>query len=56
MWKNGMKLGPDHAKHPFKKKKKMDVVGMCLWWRIGIAGGTIIRNGEAQADAADFFD
>jgi hypothetical protein len=55
MWKNGMKLGPDHARYPFKKKKKMDVVGICLWWRIGIAGRTIIRNGKAEADAVDFF-
>jgi hypothetical protein len=55
MWKHGMKLGPNHARYPFKKKK-MDVVGMCLWWRIGIAAGTPICNGEAKEYANDLFE
>jgi hypothetical protein len=55
MWKHGMQLGPDHARYPFKKKK-MDVLGMCLWWRIGIARGTRIRNGEAKEYANNVFD
>jgi hypothetical protein len=56
MWKNGMKLEPDHANNPFSKKKKIDVIGMCVWWRIGAAGGTRIRDGEAEEDADDIFD
>jgi hypothetical protein len=51
-----MKVGPDLGRYPFKKKKKMEVIGMSLWWRIGIAGGTIICDGEAEADASNFFD
>jgi hypothetical protein len=55
MWKNGMKLEPDHDRNPFKMKK-LDVIGMCLWWRVGTAGGTRIRDGKAEEDADDLFD
>jgi hypothetical protein len=55
MWKNGMKLDPDHASNPFKTKK-LDVIGMCVWWRVGTAGGTRIRDGKAEEDADDLFD
>jgi hypothetical protein len=54
MSKNGMKLGPDHARYLFKKKK-LDVIGMCLEWVIGIAGGTRIRNDEEEEDADGLF-
>jgi hypothetical protein len=54
-WKNITKLGPDHADNPFKKKR-YDVIGVCLWWRIGIAGGTRIRDGEVEQDADDLID
>jgi hypothetical protein len=54
-WKNGMKLEPKHPRYPFTKKK-LDVIGMCLWWRIGIAGGTRIRNCKAKENADDLFD
>jgi hypothetical protein len=56
MYTNGMKVGPEHRRYPVKKKKKMEVIGMSLWWRIGIARGTIIPDGKEEADAADFFD
>jgi hypothetical protein len=55
MWKNITKLGPDHANNPFKKKR-YDVIGVCLWWRIGIAGGTRIRDGKVELDAGDLID
>jgi hypothetical protein len=54
-WKNGMKLEPDHESNPFKRKT-IDVIGMCVWWRIGTTGGTRIRDGEAEEDADDLFD
>jgi hypothetical protein len=55
MWKNGMKLEAGHDSNPFKKKKK-EVIGMWVWWRIGTVGGTHIRDGEAEEDADALFD
>jgi hypothetical protein len=55
MWKNGMKLEAGHDSNPFKKKEK-EVIGMCVWWRIRIAGGTRIRDGKAEEDADALFD
>jgi hypothetical protein len=58
MYTNGMKVGPEHRRYPFKKKKKkkMELICMSLWWRIGIAGGTIIGDGKEEADPSNFFD
>jgi hypothetical protein len=57
MNKNGMKLDHGHEANPFKKKLK-EVIGTCVWWRIGIAGGTRIRDAEApeSEDADALFD
>ena len=61
MSKNAMLLEPEHPKNPFTKvdeetkKKKFDVIGVCVWWRIGIAGGKRIRNHRAGVDFEDLF-
>ena len=61
MSKNGMQLAPEHPKNPFTKvdsetkKKKFDVIGVCVWWRIGIAGGKRIGYGDAKEDLDDLF-
>jgi hypothetical protein len=50
-----MKLKSDHVDNPFKKKIKVDVIGMCVWWRVAITGGTRIRDAKAEVDIDDLF-
>jgi hypothetical protein len=54
---NGMKLESKHEANPFKKKKKkIDVLCMCMWKRIGNTGGTSIHNGDVQEEVSNIFD
>jgi hypothetical protein len=52
--KTGMKLKAGHKDNPFKGKK-VEVMGMCVWWMIGLAGGERIRDDESEDDADALF-
>jgi hypothetical protein len=63
MSKNGMKLDHGHEANLFKKKKKKkkkkkEGIGTCICWRIGVTGGTHIRDAELpkSEDADALFD
>ena len=50
-------------KNPYKKEAtdmvnafKKDVLGMTIWWRIAVAGGTPIRQAQDGEDSADLYD
>jgi hypothetical protein len=49
--KNPYKQAATDTANAFKK----DVLGMTLWWRIAVAGGTLIRQAKVVEDPADMF-
>ena len=53
--KNGMKIESSHPDCPFKTNGD-PVRGVCVWWRIGIDGGTKIRDVNVADTADDCFD
>jgi hypothetical protein len=50
--KNPMKMEKDDENNPFKKV----ILGMTIWWRIAVAGGTLIRQAEDADDPKDLYD
>jgi hypothetical protein len=47
-----MKMEKDDENNPFKKV----ILGMTIWWRIAVAGGTLIRQAEDADDPKDLYD
>jgi hypothetical protein len=50
--KNPMKLEANDKLNAFKK----DVLRMTIWWRIAIAGGTLIRQAQDAEDPQSLYD
>jgi hypothetical protein len=50
--KNPLKLEANDKVNAFKK----DVLGMTIWLRIVVAGGTLIRKAKDGEDPADLYD
>jgi hypothetical protein len=50
--KNPMKLEANDIDNAFKK----DVLGMTIWWRIAVAGGTLIRQAKDSENPENLYD